>query len=101
MPLIRPGRSRGPVLVEVFTRQSCGLCEHAEAQAAREAGGEDLRLVDVDADPDLQRRYHVRVPVVAVDGDEVAEGHLQPGAVRKAVRRARRRRRWQGRARSG
>ena len=70
----------------VYTRHRCGLCREAERIVAREARGHDVRLVDVDADPDLQRAYNVRVPVVEVDGVEVAEGRLTPGAVRTALR---------------
>ena len=76
--------------VVVYTRQGCGLCEAAERQVAAESRGADVELVDVDTDPELQRRYHVRVPVVAVDGVEVAEVQVAPGTVRAAVRDARR-----------
>ena len=79
---------RRPVVV-VYTRQGCGLCRTAEELVAAEARGADVRLVDVDTDPELQRRYHVRVPVVTVDGAIVAEGLVAPGAIRRAVRRAR------------
>lgn len=74
--------------VTVYTRDGCGLCREAEAIAAREARGHEVRLVDVDADPDLQRAYNLRVPVVEVDGREVAEGRLPRGAVRTALRAA-------------
>lgn len=57
---------------------------------AREARGADVEHVDVDADPELQAAYNIRVPVVTVDGAEVAEGQVAPGAIRAAVRRARR-----------
>lgn len=76
--------------VVVYTRDGCGLCREAEQLVAREARGHDVRLVDVDADPDLQRAYNVRVPVVEVDGVEVAEGRLPPGALRTALRAGRR-----------
>ena len=72
--------------VVVYTRAGCGLCREAERLVAREARGHDVELVDIDADPDLQRAYTVRVPVVEVDGVEVAEGRLPPGAVRTARR---------------
>lgn len=72
--------------VVVYTRDGCGLCREAERIVAREARGHDVELVDVDADPDLQRAYNVRVPVVEVDGVEVAEGRVPPGAVRTALR---------------
>ncbi len=75
-------------VVTVFTRDGCGLCREAEQLVAREAGGHDVQRVDVDADDDLQRRYNIRVPVVAVDGVEIAEGRLEPGAVRAALRAA-------------
>lgn len=77
-------------VVTVFTRDGCGLCREAEELVAREAAGHDVQRVDIDADADLQRAYNVRVPVVAVDGTEIAEGRLVPGAVRAAIRAARR-----------
>lgn len=79
--------------VVVYTRQGCGLCAAAEARVRVEARRADVELVDVDRDPVLQRRYHVRVPVVTVDGVEVAELQVAPGQVRRAVRAARRARR--------
>jgi thioredoxin-like negative regulator of GroEL len=77
--------------VVVYTRARCGLCRRAEALVAREARRAEVRHVDVDADPDLVARYGVRIPVVTVDGHEVAELELAPGTVRRAVRAARRR----------
>lgn len=73
--------------ITVYTRQSCGLCRRAEELVAREARRHEVELVDVDRDPELQRRYNLRVPVVAVDGVEVAELVVEPGQVRAALRR--------------
>lgn len=85
---MRRGASR-PV-VTVYTRQGCHLCEAAVAAVTRLARWRaDVRLVDVDADPALTDRYTVRVPVVAVDGVEVAELEVDPAAVRAALRRSR------------
>lgn len=83
------GRRRRRVVVEVFTREDCGLCEEAEDRVAIEAGGAHVRHIDIDEDPELQARYNIRVPVVVVDGREVAEGRVEEGVVRQAVRRAR------------
>lgn len=89
--IVRPRRSR-PV-VHLYTRAGCGVCERAARLVAREAGGCEIRTVDVDADPGLARRYGIRVPVVAVDGLEVAELEVTAGQVRRGVRAARRVRR--------
>lgn len=82
--------------VTVYTRHGCGLCRRAEEIVAREARRASVVLVDVDADDpdgaqDLIGRFGVRVPVVEVDGVEVAELELARGVVRRAVRAARRR----------
>ncbi len=83
-------RTRPRVLVEVYTRAGCGLCERVERLVVQEARRAEIRYVDIDGDPELQRRYNIRVPVVAVNGHEIAEAHVPPGTVRRAVRRARR-----------
>ena len=84
------GRRRHRSLVEVYTRENCGLCNRAEEIVAEEAKRADVRLIDIDTSDDLVRRYGIRVPVNVIDGREVAEGKVEPGEVRSALRRARR-----------
>jgi hypothetical protein len=86
-----PDRRRPEVVV--YTRVGCGLCRRAEDLVAREARRAHVRHVDVDTAEDLVVRFGVRVPVVTVDGAEVAELEVAPGTVRRAVRAARRARR--------
>lgn len=72
--------------VTVYTRAGCHLCEDAIAivrQVAAERA--DVVLVDIDADPRLHDRYTVRVPVVAVDGVEVAEYQVAREQLRAAL----------------
>jgi glutaredoxin len=61
--------------VRIYTRVGCHLCEEAErvVRAEQAAAGFELELVDIDHDPELARRYGVRVPVVALDGEELFE----------------------------
>lgn len=68
------------VVVTLYTRVGCHLCEQAESvlRAAREDRPFQLDLVDVDRDPDLTRRYGVRVPVVAINGVEHFELEIPP-----------------------
>jgi predicted thioredoxin/glutaredoxin len=61
-----------------YGREDCPLCDELLAGLlpwARDRGiAVDLR--DVDADPDSQRRYGHKVPVVLVDGLVAVSGHL-------------------------
>lgn len=82
-----------PRTVVVYTRQRCGLCRQAEQLVADLAPRSvDVRLVDVDGDDDLLRRYHLRVPVIEVDGVEVAAAPVDADVVRRALRGRRGRR---------
>ncbi len=77
--------------VTVYTRAGCHLCEEAERVVREEqaAGGFRLELVDIDRDPELARRYGVRVPVVAVDGQDLFEYEVPPDLLRAWLGRAR------------
>lgn len=75
--------------ITVYTRQGCGLCREAERLVAEVAGDEaHVEHVDVDADPALFERYTVRVPVVAVDGEELFELEVDQAALSEAVQAA-------------
>ena len=81
------GATRVP-LVTLYTRNGCHLCEEAERILRAEQSATPLELVtvDVDRDPELQRRYGVRVPVVAVDGVELFELEVPPDLLRARLR---------------
>jgi glutaredoxin len=77
--------------VVLYTRVGCHLCEDAERTLRREQAATpfELELVDVDGDPQLVRRYGVRVPVVAVDGEELFEYEVPVDLLRARLGRVR------------
>jgi glutaredoxin len=83
--------AEGVARVTLYTRAGCHLCEEAERvlTAERAATAFHLELVDVDRDPVLQRRYGVRVPVVAVDGVELFEYEVPADLLRARLGRVR------------
>jgi 4a-hydroxytetrahydrobiopterin dehydratase len=54
--------------VMLYTRRDCPLCD--KAKDALRASGLDAQEIDIDADPDLQRRFTNDVPVIYIDGAE-------------------------------
>lgn len=76
--------------VTLYSRQHCHLCVEAERVLRRLVAPPDvLEIVDIDTDAALTDRYTVRVPVVAVDGTEIAQYQVEESAVR-AILAARR-----------
>jgi glutaredoxin len=75
--------------VTLYGKPGCHLCAEARAvvTAVREERGFELEEVDVSIDPVLHARYGERIPVVAVDGEEAFEYHVDPAALRELVDR--------------
>jgi glutaredoxin len=72
-----------PVLL---SRNECSLCEEA-ARGLRRMGV-DFSILDVDEHPDLLARYNEAVPVLMLDGVELARAPLGDMKLRTALARA-------------
>ncbi len=61
--------------VTLYGRPGCHLCEEARAAVAVARSRREFALeeVDISLDPLLARRYGERIPVVAIDGEDVLE----------------------------
>ena len=72
---------RGPLVL--FTSENCGLCEHAKDALVRLGLTYDEVLVPDD------HPYRLRTPVLEAGGLVVAEGQIDEGVLRRAVKRSR------------
>jgi Glutaredoxin-like domain (DUF836) len=77
--------------VLVLTRLECHLCDQAiEVVAAVCAEtGDEYAVLDVDSDPELQRRYTDQVPVTFVDGAQHDFWRVDPARLKAALLRTR------------
>lgn len=73
-----------PVRLTLYGREGCHLCDEMAAalQPLRAAIGFELRIVDVDGDPELQREYGLLLPVLAAGDRELCRHVLDAEAVR-------------------
>jgi len=73
--------------VLLYSRPRCGLCDEARETilAVRERIPFDFREVDVSADDALELEYGIRIPVVLVDGVELAEVRVAASDLEAAV----------------
>ena len=73
--------------VVLYARQGCHLCDEARAviESVRTQIPFTFDEVDIERDDALLREYGIRIPVVAVDGEELFEVSVDPEALRAAV----------------
>jgi glutaredoxin len=70
--------------VTLYGRPGCHLCDDACAALERVRADSpfELREVDIEADDALLRTYLERIPVVALDGEEVYDYHVDEADLR-------------------
>ena len=64
--------------VVLYGKPGCCLCDEARAAVAEVRARQPFELeeVDVSTDPELHHLYGERIPVLALDGDELFEFHV-------------------------
>ena len=74
--------------VVLYARPGCHLCDDARAviEAVRAEVAFVFEEVDIESDDALVRDYGLRIPVVAVDGQELFEISVEETALLAAVR---------------
>ena len=73
--------------VVLYARDGCHLCDDARRviEDIRRTASFDFTEIDIDTDDALIREYGIRIPVVAVDGEELFEITVDPASFRAAV----------------
>ena len=70
----------------VYSRADCSLCEHMLEQLAELLGPQaPVQVVDIEGDPELERKYGTRIPVLLAEGEFVCAYRLDPERVRAYV----------------
>jgi predicted thioredoxin/glutaredoxin len=73
----------------IVHREDCELCDQMIAQLVALGRREVLppiEVVDVDGDPELQRRYGLNVPVLLLDGTVVCRQRLESAELLRILR---------------
>jgi glutaredoxin len=73
--------------VTLYTKPGCALCDDAlEAlERVRARSPFDLETIDISADRRLHDRYLQRIPVVAVEGADVFDYHVDEAALERLL----------------
>ena len=73
--------------VTIYLADGCHLCESAQRvlAAVREEIPFELVEVGIDGDPELERAYRERIPVVEVEGAEAFTYFVHPDGLRRRL----------------
>jgi len=83
------GRSPAvPVRLTLLIRAYCHLCDDMRTALAEHAPEVPVLEIDVDADPALEARWGMLVPVLLADGQEVCHYRLDARALDAIVARS-------------
>ena len=72
--------------IVVYTAPGCHLCGPA-LDVVRAVCGSAFEIIDITTDTALERQYRERIPVVAIDGEDVFTYFVRPSALREALQR--------------
>jgi glutaredoxin len=67
----------------LYSRPGCHLCD--DARVVLERIGEPFDEIDIDSDDELFKRYLERIPVVALDGEELYDFFVDEQDLRRRV----------------
>jgi len=73
----------------IYSRADCPLCDAMRAVVEDHLPERqyELRVVDVDSDRDLKKRFGLRVPVLEIGGVVLFEGRCEPRELRRAFKK--------------
>jgi glutaredoxin len=67
----------------MYSRPGCHLCDDARVVLLRV--GEPFEEVDIESDDELLKRYLERIPVIALDGEELYDFFVDEQDLRRRV----------------
>ncbi len=73
--------------VTLYSRPGCHLCDDAREALRRVARRAPFELheIDITTDDALHARYLERIPVVALDGEELCDYHVDEDALERHI----------------
>ena len=75
------------ITIEVMTKKDCYLCDDAKEvieQVIAEIPAE-IKMTDIESDPELFERYKEKIPVVLINGEESFVFKVHPVTLRKKL----------------
>jgi glutaredoxin len=76
--------SDNSIRIEIYTRPGCHLCD--EAKAVRRIPFA-LSVINIEADPELEKLYGEQIPVVFINGNKAFKYHVDEAELEKKAKK--------------
>ena len=75
------------ITIEVMTKKDCCLCDDAKKIIEQVIAGmrAEIKMTDIESDPELFERYKEKIPVVLINGEESFVYKVHPVTLRKKL----------------
>ena len=75
------------ITIEVMTKKDCGLCDDAKKTIKQIIADfpAQLKMTDIESDPELLERYKEKIPVVLINDKESFVHKVHPITLRKKL----------------
>jgi glutaredoxin len=73
----------------IYSRPGCHLCDDAKdiIERVRRRHVFELRIINIETDPQLEREYGEQIPVVLINGNKAFKYHVDEAEFEKKVKR--------------
>jgi hypothetical protein len=77
------------IVLTLFSRPGCHLCDEMKAVVQRAIGAAEVRAtveeIDISTDADLEERYGLEIPVLLVNGKKAAKYRVTEGELTRLL----------------
>jgi len=79
-----------PIRIDIYSRPGCHLCDDAKAviEQFRSVYPMDLQTINVETNPELERRYGYDIPVVLINGREAFRHRVDRSELERKLKTA-------------
>jgi len=77
------------ILIEIYSRPGCHLCDDAKAvlERVRRRYPFTLKEINIETNPELQKTYGTEVPVITINGNKAYKYRIDETEFEKKVKR--------------
>ena len=78
-----------PIQIDIYSRPGCHLCDDAKAIIERVQNRFffTLHIINIEADPALEKEYGSQIPVVFINGNKAFKYHVDEAELERKVKR--------------